>query len=94
MTKGPFDDADIKIPCPGCGKTNKQTVGWLRNHSQGSCRERRCCHQSVTGKLGRHHLARYRVEPTRRAVRAVKAILDELINFQREHCPALIAGQP
>lgn len=37
MTKGPFDDAEIKIPCPGCGKTNKQTVGWLRSHSQVAC---------------------------------------------------------
>ena len=37
MAKGPFDDAEIKIPCPGCGKTNKQTVGWLRNHSQVAC---------------------------------------------------------
>ena len=37
MTKGPFDAAEIKIPCPGCGKKNKQTVGWLRNHSQVAC---------------------------------------------------------
>jgi ribosomal protein S27E len=37
MTKGPFDHAEIKIPCPGCGKTNKQNVGWLRNHSQVAC---------------------------------------------------------
>jgi ribosomal protein S27E len=37
MPKGPFDDAEIKIPCPGCGKTNKQTVAWLRNHSQVAC---------------------------------------------------------
>ena len=37
MTKGPFDHAEIKIPCLGCGKTNKQSVGWLRNHSQVAC---------------------------------------------------------
>jgi ribosomal protein S27E len=37
MAKFPFDDAEIKIPCPGCGKTNKQTVGWLRRHSQVAC---------------------------------------------------------
>jgi ribosomal protein S27E len=37
MTKSPFDDAEIKIRCPDCGKTNKQTVGWLRNHSQVAC---------------------------------------------------------
>ena len=37
MTKSPFDDAKIKIRCPDCGKTNKLTVGWLRNHSQVAC---------------------------------------------------------
>jgi hypothetical protein len=34
MPKGPLDDAEIELPCPGCGKTNMQTVGWLRDHSQ------------------------------------------------------------
>ena len=29
MHKGPFDDAEIKILYLSCGKTNKQTVGWL-----------------------------------------------------------------
>jgi transposase-like protein len=37
MAKSPFDDAEIKIACPDCGKTNKQTVGWLRTHSRVTC---------------------------------------------------------
>ena len=37
IAKSPFDDSEIKIRCPDCGKTNKQTVGWLRNHSQVAC---------------------------------------------------------
>lgn len=37
IAKNPFDDIEIKIPCPDCGKTNKQTVGWLRSHSQVAC---------------------------------------------------------
>jgi transposase-like protein len=37
MSKSPFDDAEIKIRCPDCGKTSKQTGGWLRNHSQEVC---------------------------------------------------------
>jgi ribosomal protein S27E len=37
IAKSLFDDTEIKIPCPDCGKINKQTVGWLRNHSQVAC---------------------------------------------------------
>jgi ribosomal protein S27E len=37
IAKSPFDDSEIKIRCPDCGKSNKRTVGWLRGHSQVAC---------------------------------------------------------
>jgi ribosomal protein S27E len=37
IAKSPFDDSEIKVRCPDCGKTNKQTAGWLRRHSQVAC---------------------------------------------------------
>lgn len=37
MTKGLFDDADIDVPCPGCGHENRKTMRWLRDNTQMTC---------------------------------------------------------
>lgn len=34
----PIDHVKIEIPCERCGNKTKKTVGWVRTHSQLTCR--------------------------------------------------------
>ncbi len=34
---GFLDKAPIEIPCPGCGRKVKKTVGWIQTHSDYAC---------------------------------------------------------
>ena len=37
MFEGVFDDAEIAVPCPECGKENQRTLGSLRAQDQFNC---------------------------------------------------------
>lgn len=35
---GLFDSQSIEIPCPQCGHKHPKTIGWIKAHSEISCR--------------------------------------------------------
>ncbi|EPE98630.1 hypothetical protein RGCCGE502_09395 [Rhizobium grahamii CCGE 502] len=32
-----FEDAEISIPCPGCGHKTKKSIAWIQNNTYFSC---------------------------------------------------------
>ena len=37
MPKGFLDEQKIAIPCPGCGKKNEKSIGWVKANDQMTC---------------------------------------------------------
>lgn len=40
-----FDDAEIGVPCPGCGHKNPKKISWIKTHTQMVCAG---CGETVT----------------------------------------------
>jgi hypothetical protein len=34
---GLFDDAEIPIPCPKCGRETQKSVGWIKSNDEFTC---------------------------------------------------------
>ena len=50
-----FEDHELEIPCPGCGHKTKQTIAWVKTHTEYVC-SGVGCGQTVT--LNRDELLR------------------------------------